>query len=282
MEMQTLLPVRMKKRRNPCIGDSEKQLTSGTGFTKTVVYATAESIIKARKFDSKDQHILATAVNEDLLEFDTYSDELKSNYGRSVLQIIESDGVEAYEELGDDAPTNAYLHAALYDTDVWSAAQTLDVIPDLVVETDDGIESVGGYRIPDLVAAAILKDGTQYENDLREMKPDLDWVLENWRSVGGSRSLSRSYRSAEGAEEKLSEFSDGLADPSTLESCVVNEVERSYTLHQIKDIEESVVQDESNRYVSKCGAEFIDTDDLLMLDVDINRVDKHYRCGNCF
>lgn len=281
MEKKTLLPVRLKSRgQGPCIGDDEQVLTASSGFTKTVVHATVESIIKSNEFKKKDQRIIATSVDSDLLEFDTYSEEVNSRFGRPVLQIIKEEGVEAYEEVENQRPTNAYLHASVYDMTVADAAEELDETPSMVIETDDDITSVGGgWNDPNLVAAAATIEGDTYENDLRAFKPDLDWVFENWTDLGGGRSYIRSYTEADDREEQLEELS--VDKEGTIQKSVINQVERSYTVHTIKGIEEAVVSDESDRYVSNCGAGFEVTDGLLTLDIDIESLDSTFSCGNC-
>lgn len=283
MEMETLLPVRLKSRRHsPCIGNDDKALNVSSGFTKTVIHATAESIVKANRFNRKDQHMVASAVDNDLLDFDSYDEELNSNYGRALLQIVEEEGLEAYEALGDRVPENAYLHAAMHEMSVAEAAQELEVTPEMVIETDDGLESVGGgWSDPDLIGATMVDDeGNRFSNDLTEFTPDLSWVLDNWRSIGGSSKYSRTYKADEEAEERLEEFAVGTVDETT--NAIVNKVERSHTFHLVKGIEEAVVADEIDRYVSRCGSTFRIDDDLLVLEIDKDSVDSNFRCGNCF
>lgn len=281
----TLLPVRVKKSGQDCsVGNEEQALTKDRGFTKTVVYATAESILKCPAVQSRDQNVIANVLGDEYLDFESYDEELNSRYGRSALEIVAEDGVEAYEALGDDAPKNAYLHAALYDVTVWEAAQELDERPPVVIERDDEVETVGGgYGSPDLASAAAVYDGEVYERDLREFVPDVEWVTENWRAVGGNRRTATRINSTHSDLEKVAELA---AKPEgVLVDSVINRGKRGTTIHHVKEIESSVVDGESDRLKAICGADFKFTGKRIRLMIDVGRIDtsgySSFLCGNC-
>jgi hypothetical protein len=281
MDMETLLPVRLKSSSSdPCIGNTEEQLSGRHGFTKTVVHATAESIIKAQDFWGPDQNTVASAVDTSLLDFETYEAEVNSQYGRPVLRIIEEEGIEGYGALGDLAPTNCYLHAALHGVSVKKASKQLDVTPQMVIKVDDELKKIGaGYRTPDFISATIEVDGHHYTNDLREMIPKLGWVIDNWRTLGGDSTYAHKYKSNQTSEEELSDFVVGEADETV--QIVVNKVDKGYTLHKITGVEEAVVADESDRYISQCGASFSVKKNPLLLSVDSDSIENKHACGNC-
>lgn len=285
IDEDTLLPVRIKKSGNNCsVGNEEQALTKDRGFTKTIVYATVESVLKCPAVQSRDQNLIANVLDDEYLNFDSYDEELESRYGRSALEIVVEDGVEAYEELGDNAPTNAYLHAALYDVTVWEAAQELDERPPVVIQREDDVEAVGGgYGSPDLASAAAVYDGEVYERDLREFVPDVEWVTENWRDVGGSRGSATRINSSHTDLEKVAELA--VLPEGVLVDSVINRGKRGTTIHHVKDVESSVVDSEPDRLVATCGADFKFTGKRIRLMIDVGRIDtsgySSFLCGNC-
>lgn len=278
----TLLPVRINKKRQCYIGNETESLSGGgSGFTKTIVYATAESIMKCSGVSRQDQNILAQVLGDEYLEFDSYDEELESRHGRSAVEIVVEEGTDAYEALGDKAPDSPYLYAAVYEVNVWEAAQKLDAEPPVAIEVEDSIKKVGGgYRTPDMISAAIKMDGEIYEQDLREFVPDLDWVIDNWSDLGG-RSRGRYVDSSSKNEGKILELA---VEPegSIVDSAVYRE--DGTTIHHIREVEHSVVDDQSDQLRAICGVTFSFAN-ALRLDLDVGRIDtdsySSFTCGNC-
>lgn len=280
----TLLPVRIKKNGRNCgVGDDDIALTKDSGFTKAVVYATVGSIMRCPAIQNRDQNVLAEELGDEWLEFKSYSEEAESQHGRSPLQMVMEEGIEAYEDLNERLGENPYLEAALYEVPVAEAADELDKEPVLAVETEAGVKKMGGgFGDPYIVSAAIEQGGEIYEQDLREFVPDLEWVVEHWRTLGGSRHVDHTLRSGDDDEDRLYRLAREQTGPVV--DSVINRPERDITLHHIKEIETSPVKGEEDRLVSVCGNDFQFISSLIRLSVDMALTDPGYSwgtCGNC-
>lgn len=284
IEPETLLPVRIKSRGQPVIGDDEKTLSRpGNGFTKAIVYATAESILKCPVMRNQDLGIIAGELNEELLEFDTYEEEVNSRFGRAPLKIVLDEGVKAYEEIQGKFNNNAYLHAALYDLTVMEAAEELDTQPTLVVDTGDGFTDFsGGYGSPTIVAAATVgDDGEIRDTDLREFSPDLEWVVDNWTTTGGHRRHTRQITNRDEDVQQLYALASPDAEGEVRDSVVNKSSKGDFTIHYIRDLEESIVADENDQVVAHCGARFDVGDKITRLSLDDGRIKNRLVCGSC-
>jgi len=184
----TLLPIRISSNNKFYVGNTETFVTRSAGFVKHVVYATAESIVNCNAVHDTDRAVIANLL-EDGLEFESYTDEAENRFGRPALQIVYEEGIEAYRELKDKIDKKAFLHAAVQEITVYEAAQELGTNPVLpLVKDGEMVDTIGGgYRDPDLVSGAIVHEGKVVEADLREMTPDMDFVMDNWSDLGGGR-----------------------------------------------------------------------------------------------
>lgn len=284
MKEDDLLPVRVKSRGEYVIGDEAQTLTRDSGgFTRGIVYATAASVLKCTQVFNADLHKIAGALDGGYLEFDSYTEEVNSRYGRPALQIIRDEGVEGYEAIQDEISPNAYLHAALYDMSVMEAANELNTQPQMVVRTEDGFSSYSaGYGSPDVVAAATIgDDGEIRDMDLREFEPDLDWVIDNWKATGGNRRYTRQLSNTEEDVERLEEEFVVEEPEGDLLDSVIKKKDRGFTIHHVRDKEESITEDEDDRLVMFCGSPQALTDGLTRLTIDDGRVKDRYICGNC-
>lgn len=127
MRKSTLIPVRIKGSSDAAIGDEQNSVSNyDSGYTKAIVYATAESVLNCSVVRQSDRRVLAHCIDESLLEFDSYREEFESELGRAAYQIALEEGVEAYKELKEEIPTNVYLHAAVHRIPVRDAAEDLD------------------------------------------------------------------------------------------------------------------------------------------------------------
>lgn len=280
-DLQKLLPVRLKSRGKRVVGNNAKTLGRPTsGYTKAVVFATVESILKSDTVRTSDLHKLATYFDTGKLDFDSYEEEVQSRYGRPALEIIQEEGVEAYNELQNVLESNAYLHAALNDVTVWEAAEELDVQPRMVVDSPDGWQRVRTrFDNPDLVSAGVINDGDIYSTDLREFSPDLEWVINNWETVGGNSKRTKRLANTDELEDLIEEF---LCEPEdeVVDTIIVYK-ERGFTFHEVKEREESIAEEEADRLVMRCGNEVEVSSELTRLKVDTVRTDTKYYCGNC-
>lgn len=287
MDERTLLPVRIKDRGDYAIGNEAKTLSRDTrGWTKNVVVATAESILKCDRIQRKDAYLVASQVDEDYIDFDSYEEEYRSRFGRPILQMILDDGEEAYDALQDEV-RSAYLHAAVKGCSVWEAAQELDVTPVLVVEREEAEENIvekikTKYSSPDLIAATTIdNDGGTREVDLREMTPDIEWVIDHWTSLGGS---GKHTRKVSPTDEDVATFEELVVDEpeGLLLDTYINQKKKGITFHHIRDREESIAKDDPDRFVMICGSSTsADADNVARLVIDSESVDERKRCGNC-
>lgn len=278
----TLVPIRVT-RSGMRIGNKEESLSSsGSTWTKYLLYATAESVLRCDEVRDVDRGSLSMLM-ESGLEFESYEDEADNRFGRPVLQIVVNEGEDAYDALRGKFDNNAYLHAGIKQMTVAEAAEELGVVPVFALVDDEGelVDTIGGgYSDPDLLAGAMRHEGGVVENDLRDFTPSLDWVLDNWRDLGGRRgSIVTTSLRDDGTEEALLEMcrdDGGHTVPS-----ILNSTDKGETLHGIKEVEEPIVDDEEDQYRPYCGSFIKSTSTATILDVEVDSVDDRLLCSVC-
>lgn len=282
MDKNTLLPVRIKGRGDHVVGNEAKTLSrDSSGFTKTIVAATAGSIIKCPAISSSDIHAVADELDTDLLEFESYVEEVDSRFGRPVLQIVQEEGEEAYDELRGTINDNPYLHAAVKGVPVWEAVKELDCDYKMVVPTEDGERKLGaGYGVPPVVSVAVEVDGDIKEVDLRDFIPDFEWVIDNWKSTGGRRGHVMKVTSSDDKTDTLAELTFEEAEETLVDS-YIRFGDRTVTVHHVKEREESITEDEDDRLAMGCGSTVDVSRNITKLTIDVGRLDGSFHCGNC-
>lgn len=262
IDEDTLVPIRVRGGNRLCIGNEEEALTKSSGYTRYLIYATAHSVLHCDNVAESDRRVLSTLMDSGL-DFESYTAEATNRLGRPAVQIVVEEGEEAYDELRSEFDDNDYLyaavnylHAAVKGVSVYEAAQELDVTPILAfVQDGEMVESIGGgWSDPDLVAGATEVDGEIVEVDLREFTPDLEFVVENWSDLGGSRRNIIVRRGSD--DDEKTEFLLGISrdDPeAATEDVILNFDDRSCTAHGIREVEEAIVDDVEDRYRSYCG-----------------------------
>jgi len=281
----TLIPIRIGSghRGGLCIGNEEQSLTANSSYTRYLVYATAESVLRCESVNSTDRGVLSTLMDSGL-EFETYTEEADNRFGRPALQIIVDEGAEAYAELRDQIDDNAYLHAAINETTVWDAAQELDVTPVLPIIDGDGeiVNTIGGgWGDPDLVSGAIEHEGDVLEADLREITPSLEFVVENWSTLSGSRSgIVNRLRGDDTDRDQLLAMARDDPDAQTAQF-IVNSSDDDITAHGVREIEEAVVADEEDRYKSFCGMVKKRKSKATVLELEMDSVADRLLCSLC-
>lgn len=282
----TLIPIRIGSGGSRvCIGNKEETLNARSTWTRYLVYATAESILRCESVYNQDRGILSTVMDSGL-EFESYTEEAENRFGRPALQIVADEGEEAYDELRSQIDNNAFLHAAIKGVSVYEAGQELERKPVLPIFNEDGDVTNtigGGYGDPDLVAGAVHgKEDEVWETDLRDLEPDLDFVLDNWSSLGGGHrgTVMRTYQDDESAQ-KLRRMARNPTEPVDLAPMILKKNDGDFTTHGIREIEESIVEDEEDRVRSYCGMVTLERPHATVLELDLDSISESLMCSLC-
>jgi len=282
MKPDTAIPVRLKSRGEAYIGNEEETLSGHqNGWTEDVIWATAESVLTSPVVDTNHRRVLARAIDDSILEYDSYEDEVNSPLGRSAQEIALQEGWQAYQELKDEIRPNPYLYAAVHEVPVAEAGERLDKIPRLYLEYDGELKTIGkSYGKPaGLLSATAVYEDEEVTMDLREFIPDNDWIRQHWRTIG---SVRHSVNTSDVPEEDINWLEEVGRDdynPEVVDT-VFPRSKSSYTPHFVREVEEPVVDEEPERIRYFCGRVTEYTGDVLRLDVIPESIDLSV-CGNC-
>lgn len=284
MRPEAFIPVRVKSNGKAYVGD-DKNTIGGyqSGYTDDIILATAESVLTSDVVDTGHRRAVARAVDESILEYETYEDEVNSPLGRSEVEIVLEEGPDAYAALSEKVRDNSYLYAAVHSIPVSEAAEHLEKESRLYLENGEGgLTSIGKKygNGPNLTSATIVNDeGEEFSRDLRTFIPTTEWVLDNWGTIGYR---SRKVSGRDVSSEDLAWLEDVARDdfqPDAVDT-VFHESKGSYTAHFVRGVEESPVEDEADRIRYLCGRKTRNTEGTLRLDVIPQSIELNV-CGNC-
>lgn len=280
MRPTTLIPIRVKSDGSVSVGDDEDSLRGyDHGFTRAVIYVTAESVFKSEAFHRDERRAVAESVDEALVEYDSFQEEVNNPLGRTAVDIALDEGPVALKELEDEVPRNPYLVAAVEGISVREAVTQDDVESAPFYIEDDGelYEVTRRHNALDIVSVEIEKDGEVLRQDMREFTPSTEWVRENWDTIGPYR-----YNVSDTRTEYLERLEQFARDEpeGELVDITISDGKNGATAHFVKGVETSPVKGESAQLKYACGRT-ARSSSVLRVNADDATLENLHICGNC-
>ena len=275
---ESIIPARIGKYGDIVIGDSEKSVSYTRGYTMLILPIEIESLMDIT--DNRCRNVLANVLGDIDLHFDSLRDEAESNIGRPAPIIAREEGPESYDQIKEHLPDNVYLHAALREEPVATVMEDMRQSYQPLVAEDGTVilRQVSQYNTDIISATGRDSDGEVYSQDLTEFVPDIEWVFEHGSRLNLNRSFVKSSKADEGDIDVVNEL---LEQPSDNVQPAILNPKSSWTVHLIREVEESIVEGEPDRFVYQCGRRKILNDDLIRFNIDVDKASTNHLCGNC-
>lgn len=252
-----------------------------------ILSITAGSLLENKHTETQTRLALMAELDQEV-GFDSFKDEAHDNFGRHPFDIVleEQDG-QVWEDMADinNNIEHPYLYSYSYQVPLSEAYEAFRKREDLSSWFD------GTYYIPDgdeiltevRGASGARVTAVEVDNvrlDITEFIPTVGFLKENRRRLFGMHNYEKeTYEPEYDLSEFIVEQSGDIID------IVTNVTTEGITHHEVREVDEAIVDDEGDMLVTACGNRMDPlTVPRFLVDEDSLETERGLdnKCGLCF